>query len=132
MQIVMVETPFNTPAHTRDDCVRYAQFCAQDSLNRGECPFASHLFYTHFLPEDKASRELGLRCRDRIATATEALIARYLDIGTSPGMFRTCDIDRRATIEARALAPDLLARWRRGERLRGSLFLIAYELIGNR
>lgn len=119
MNIVIVESPFSHPTRTRDECVRYAQFAVLDCLQRGEAPFASHLFYATVLPEDRESREMGLACRDRIACATGGIVARYVDLGTTPGMFRA--VDCTAVVEERRLPGDLLLRWDRGERVRGSL-----------
>jgi hypothetical protein len=123
MQIVLVESPFRSSRFPIDDCVRYAQFALRDSLDRGECAFASHLFYTHVLRETPDERALGLMCRDVIACATNALVARYVDLGESPDMFRDCDIDRRAVTEARRLRPMEFERWRSGVRPHGSLVL---------
>ena len=124
MTIVIVESPFSCPTRTRDECMRYAQFAMLDCLQRGECPFASHLFFTAILPED-TSREVGLTCRDRIAKATGGVVARYVDLGTTPGMFR--GVDCTAVAEERRLPSELLLRWQRGEHLRGSLVLDTVE-----
>ena len=125
MNIIIIESPFSHPTRTRDECVRYAQFAILDCLRRGEAPFASHLFYTTVLPEDRESREMGLACRERIACATGGIVARYVDLGTTPGMFRAADCT--ATVEERRLPGDLLLRWDRGERVRGSLTINTIE-----
>lgn len=122
-RIVMIESPYNLPGVSRDDCVRYALWCCHDSaVNRREAPLASHLFYTQFLPEDKESRAYGLACRDLVARATVAAVARYVDLGETGGMYR--DVDCTAVVETRRLPADLLARYKAGERPRGTLVCV--------
>ena len=113
MQIVIVESPFTTPTADRESCVRYALWACFDCIAAGEAPFASHLLYTQMLPETAASRGLGLAVRDRMATATGGLVAHYIDLGLTPGMFR--DVDCTAVVEKRTLKGLLRAAWKRGE-----------------
>jgi hypothetical protein len=115
----MVESPYNTPTRSRLECVRYALWCCLDAERRGEACFASHLFYTLFSPETKEGRDRGLRCRDAIARRLGATIARYADIGMTPGMFR--DIDCTATVEVRQLEGDIREAWLSGAWPEGSL-----------
>ena len=83
--IVIVESPY------AGDIARnkaYARACLEDSLKRGEAPFASHLLYTQvlkdFIPEErKMGIEAGFRFRD-VANLT----AIYVDLGISEGMAR--------------------------------------------
>jgi hypothetical protein len=84
-----------------------------DSAQKGEAPFASHLFYTQLLPETSESRELGLKMRDRIAFATNGLVARYIDIGYTTGMFRDCDCT--AQVQSRHLEGAIRQAWLDGE-----------------
>jgi hypothetical protein len=84
-----------------------------DSAQKGEAPFASHLLYTQMLPETKEARELGLKMRDRIAFATGGLVARYTDIGETPGMFR--DRDCTAVVESRQLTGAIRQAWLDGK-----------------
>lgn len=123
MQIVMVESPFSSPICPRARCVLYAQWCVMDAIDRGECPFASHLLYTHVLPEDRESRERGLAFRDRIATATGALVAIYTDLGETPGMIRPADTERGAFVERRTLSRGALVDFFSGLRPRATLSL---------
>lgn len=65
---------------------RYALLCAKDCIQRGESPFASHLFYPLFLddqlPDDRfAGMNAG---RDWMEAAQ--VIAVYTDLGISEGM----------------------------------------------
>lgn len=112
-RFVLVESPYLTPKVSRAACVRYAIWCCYDSLQRGECQIASHLFWTQFIGEDEASRNWGLAARDYLAHITGAVVARYVDLGQTPGMFRDSDCVR--VIETRELPDDLLQRWGRGE-----------------
>jgi hypothetical protein len=119
-RLVMVESPFSSKEHSREECVRYALWCCADATARGECvAMASHLFYTLFLPEDKDSRALGLECRDFVAKATMAAVVRYLDLGVTQGMFR--DVDCTAVVEERRLIGHYREDWLAGLWPPGSL-----------
>ena len=120
MKVVFVESPYNTPTRSRLECIRYAQWCCVDAESRGDCCFASHLFFTQFMTE--AMRDKGLAYRDEIARRTLATIARYVDIGQTPGMFR--ERDGSAVCETRTLTGEIRERWERGEWPEGS-FTIA-------
>lgn len=85
--IVIVESPFHeNKEHTREEHVTYARACLLDSLNRGECPLASHLLYPQVLDDDiPDQRRQGIDCQlDTIAIAD--VVAVYLDMGLSSGM----------------------------------------------
>lgn len=118
---VVIETPYNSKHYTREQCVRYALWCCYHATLLGESPFASHLFFTQFLPEDKESREIGLACRDTWARSSQARIVRYTDLGETSGMFR--EIDGTAIRESRKLPDVLLDKWRNREYPTGSLKL---------
>lgn len=112
MKFTMVESPYTTPHYGRLECIRYALWCCVDSNSRGECCIASHLFFTQFIPETEAGRERGLLCRDEVARRTVALIARYVDLGQTPGMFRRRDGS--ATVEERKLSGEIRLSWLKG------------------
>jgi len=80
---VIVESPF------RGDYAlnrAYLLMCLRDCLNRGEAPFASHLFYTEVL-DDRVERDRDLGIIAGFAWAENAhLIAVYEDLGISAGM----------------------------------------------
>ena len=56
----MIESPYagDTAAN-----LAYLQRCIEDSLGKGEAPFASHGFYTNYLrDDDPQQRSLGIDC----------------------------------------------------------------------
>jgi len=81
---VIIESPY--AGVDRDLNVAYARRCLQDSLDRGEAPFASHLLYTQVLDDTvKKQRRLGMsRALDWYDAAD--MIAVYMDRGISAGM----------------------------------------------
>jgi hypothetical protein len=113
VNLTIVESPYNTPTRSRLECIRYALWCCADCDARGEGAFASHLFFTQFIPETKAGRDRGLRYRDEIARRLMTTVARYTDIGQTPGMFR--DIDSLGVVEERQLTGEIRAKWLAGE-----------------
>ena len=113
MRLTIVESPYNTPSRSRLECIRYALWCCADCDARGEGCFASHLFFTQFFAETEEGRALGLAYRDEIARRLQCTVARYTDIGQTPGMFR--DIDALGVVETRQLTGDIRARWLAGE-----------------
>jgi hypothetical protein len=119
VRITIVESPYSSP--DRLTCVRYACWACFDCVLRGEAFYASHLLVTQILPETKASREIGLQMRDRMAKATMGLIAQYTDLGITPGMVR--DVACTAVVEQRQLAGLVRAGWKRGEWPNGSVRL---------
>ena len=83
MRRVIIESPY---AGDIGGNVLYALQCMEDSLARGEAPFASHLIYTHILDDQVAiEREKGIAAGLAWAMAAE-LTAVYTDNGISPGM----------------------------------------------
>lgn len=121
MRLVLVESPYQTTESGRLEDIRYALWAVYDSITRGEAPFASHLFYTQMLPETEASRNLGLAMRDVFSRQAATLVARYTDLGISPGMVR--DVDSTLPIEERTLGGLIRAAWLAGEWPKGSVRL---------
>lgn len=66
--------------------VKYLKKCCRDSVNMGEYPFASHLFYTQFLDEDiPEERKLWMEAVYRSMSQADQLVV-YIDLGISGGM----------------------------------------------
>lgn len=64
----------------------YLKKCCRDSVNRGEYPFASHLFYTQFLDDDiPEERKLGIEAGYRWMSQADQVVV-YIDLGISGGM----------------------------------------------
>lgn len=83
MKRVIIESPFKGE-YARNRA--YLLLCIKDSLDRGEAPFASHLFYTEVLDDrDPASRALGIGAGLAWGAAAD-LVAVYSDLGISEGM----------------------------------------------
>ena len=83
MKRVIIESPYadNTRMYTI-----YAREAMLDCLNRGEAPFASHLFYTKVLDDTISDeRRLGMEAGFAWSTVAE-LVAVYNDLGISSGM----------------------------------------------
>lgn len=91
MRCTVVESPYSTPWHTREECIRYALWCCAQVEAAGEAAFASHLFYTQFIAETKEGRDRGLAYRDEISRRLLCKVARFVDIGETPGMYRDID-----------------------------------------
>ena len=83
----VIESPFSAP--TIEGLVRnvqYAMLAVRDSLNRGEAPYASHLFYTQMLDDNNAGeRQLGMDAGLTICQHADQT-AVYTDLGVSRGM----------------------------------------------
>lgn len=83
----IIESPFSAP--TEPELVRnvyYAMLAVRDSLERGEAPYASHLFFTQMLDDNVLiERELGIGAGLDIARFA-AQTAVYTDLGISRGM----------------------------------------------
>ncbi len=104
----VIESPFSAP--DLDGLVRNVQYtllAVRDSLNRGEAPYASHLFYTQMLDDNNADeRQLGMDAGLTICQHAEQS-AVYIDLGVSRGMEYGIETARnfgRAVIE-RSLFP---------------------------
>lgn len=83
MRRVIIESPFagDVEANTR-----YLKQAVIDCLHRGESPYASHGFFTHFLDDTNPSQRMaGIKAGLEWAKAADAVIY-YLDHGMSPGM----------------------------------------------
>lgn len=87
MDLVVIESPY---AGDVEGNVEYAKRCVRDCLERGEAPYASHLFFTQpgilddTIPEQ---RELGIQAGLAWGRAA-SLVAVYVDKGVSGGMRR--------------------------------------------
>jgi hypothetical protein len=107
MRRVVVESPLSpsngySVARNQD----YARDCVTDSLERGEAPYASHLFYTQVLDDDvTAERKLGMEAGFLWGEAAQT-VAVYTDRGMSRGMIEgILRAHRRgANIEFRSIA----------------------------
>ncbi len=89
MPLVVIESPYApTPTCTVEDHVAYAKRCFNDSLKRGEAPYASHLLFTQpgllddTIPEQ---RRLGIEAGLAWGAAAKTA-ALYIDFGISSGM----------------------------------------------
>lgn len=85
MKLVVIESPYAGEVEAN---VAYAKRCVMDCLQRGESPYASHLFFTQdgvlddLDPEQrKLGIEAGFAWRDRAD-----VIVFYVDRGISRGM----------------------------------------------
>jgi hypothetical protein len=90
--VVIVESPFSGDMEANR---KYAIRACVDCLNRGEVPYASHLFFPQFLNElAPEQRELGLTAGYALWKAASKIVL-YCDLGKSGGMVRALE---RATI----------------------------------
>lgn len=107
--LVLVESPY---AGGKAKNIRYARACINDCLKRGECPFASHIFYTQtgILDDDiPEERELGIKSGLAWGEKADKTIV-YTDFGISSGMKLGIEAAEEAhrPIEYRTLAKDKL------------------------
>lgn len=88
--LVVIESPFRGYSVEEAEAhLAYARECLLDSIQRGECPVASHLLYTQALNDEiPAEREAGLVLAAELVKRADA-VAFYVDRGLSPGMYRT-------------------------------------------
>lgn len=105
---VVIESPYagNVQAN-----VAYAKRCVLDCLERGEAPYASHLFFTQpgiLDDEDPLQRMLGIEAGLAWGEATVFVVV-YIDRGISPGMRTGIQAARRrgCYIHLRALDRDV-------------------------
>lgn len=83
-RLTIIESPYRKGNRKANEV--YLKRCILDSLKRGETPFASHGFFTHFF-DDSIEQErnngisIGYRFWDHAIT-----IAFYVDYGISDGM----------------------------------------------
>lgn len=85
--LVVLESPYSSQsAKGLIERHNYAKAILNDSIERGEAPFLSHLFYTQFLNDKlKAERRLGMEVGWSFLRKAD-LVAVYLDLGWSDGM----------------------------------------------
>lgn len=57
--VVMIESPYRGRGV---EAIRYLACCYLDSIDRGECPIATHSQYPLALDESDASRRIGKEC----------------------------------------------------------------------
>ena len=106
----VIESPFSAP--TVDGLVRnvqYTMLAVRDSLNRGEAPYASHLFYTQILDDNNATeRQLGMDAGLTICQHADQT-AVYVDLGISHGMEYGIEAAKKAgrNVIERRLFPDV-------------------------
>jgi hypothetical protein len=109
LKLVVIESPY---AGEVERNVKYARLCVRDSIQRGEAPYASHLFFTqdHIL-DDLVEDERRTGIEAGLAWGEKAeLTAVYDDFGISGGM--QLGIDRALAagrpIEYRKLPPPIM------------------------
>jgi hypothetical protein len=80
---VVVESPFAGDVALNKF---YAEFCVKDCLQRGEAPFASHLFFTQVLDDGNTKeRQLGIKAGFKWGEVADKTVV-YTDLGISKGM----------------------------------------------
>lgn len=91
---------------------RYAFLCVRDCIQRGESPFAGHLFYTLFLDDNVASdRAAGMSAGQDWLLKSD-VVAAYMDLGASSGMIEDMAFAKKHKIrvEERNLSRIILER----------------------
>jgi hypothetical protein len=104
MITVVIESPY---AGDVEENTKYLHECCQDCLQRGESPYASHGFFTHFL-DDNNPYERALGIDAGLAWSARAdLIVIYTDLGYSDGMKKAIIAHQKAgrDIEYRKIRP---------------------------
>jgi len=102
--LVLVESPFAGDVVSN---IKYARACVRDCLERGEYPFASHLFYTQtgILKDDLPDeRMLGINSGLAWGKKADKTVV-YTDLGVTKGMkfgVRVAKADKRP-VEYRSL-----------------------------
>ena len=85
--LVVVESPFSAP--TNKEIIRnvyYAMLAVRDSLDKGEAPYASHLFFTQMLDDSlEYERMMGIDAGLVVASGARYTVV-YADLGISSGM----------------------------------------------
>ena len=84
---VIIESPFSAPTMPElVQNIQYALLAVRHSLNQGEAPYASHLFYTQMLDDNNvAERQNGIKAGLEIGSFAQKT-AVYTDFGISNGM----------------------------------------------
>lgn len=89
MSRVIIVSPYRAEDHsTIKKHTKYARLCVKDSLERGEHPFASHIFYTQrgiLDDENPAERNRGINAGYSWMAVADK-VAIYTDLGMSRGM----------------------------------------------
>lgn len=97
---VVIESPFGrrpggyeaTPEDYEEHTL-YAQRCVEDSLRRGEAPFASHLLYPQVLNDTiPGEREGGMRAGLAWSRGVDRVV--YTDYGVTEGMEASMEASR--------------------------------------
>jgi hypothetical protein len=86
-KLTIIESPYKaTQYYTEEQHRLYLLHCMEDSVRRGEAPFASHLLLPEILDDDDGfERAVGIRCGFAWGQHAEQ-IAVYQDFGLSQGM----------------------------------------------
>lgn len=88
MKLVVIESPYSGDVEAN---VAYARKCLLNSIERGECPIASHLLHTQVLDDDDYSqRTRGIAMGHAWTTKCDKVVV-YTDLGVSEGMKRGID-----------------------------------------
>ena len=84
---VIIESPFSAPTMLElVQNIQYALLAVRHSLNQGEAPYASHLFYTQMLDDNNTvERQNGIEAGLEIGSFAQKT-AVYTDFGVSNGM----------------------------------------------
>lgn len=107
MKRVNLESPMRSCEHWQG----YLKLCMQDSISRGEAPFASHAMYPFFLNDDRTEeRELGIEMGMEYLVKAQAVVF-YVDHGMSPGMLVALDraLEYKKRVEFRCIMEDKFA-----------------------
>lgn len=97
MRLVIIESPYAGDIEANVD---FARACVRDSLERGEAPIASHLFYTQpgiLKDEVPAEREWGINAGLAWRVVADASVV-YTDRGITRGMEYGIDAAEKAGI----------------------------------
>lgn len=86
--LTIIESPYAASnGRTVEDNLEYARACCRDSYDRGEVPFASHLFFTQFMDDqNQVERKEGIHYGLMIGKALAERVVFYTDNGWSNGM----------------------------------------------
>lgn len=106
MELVVIESPL---AGDFERNIKYARLCALDCLNKGEAPYASHLFFIQMLSDEiRMERDLGIKAGFYWANAASKRVV-YEDFGISEGMRKGIEHAKEITqnVEYRKLPEDL-------------------------
>lgn len=110
---ILIESPFSAPTMPElIHNIQYALLAVRDSLNRGEAPYASHLFYTQMLDDNNTTeRQHGIDAGLTIGKYAQQSVI-YDDLGISSGMEYGIKIAKDADrqIITRSLFPNAKSR----------------------